>query len=215
MPVLFLLLALAAQPNVGPAKLFSGRIVLTQRFEDPKTHAALSTFNGHKLDALQRYEIAGNNYRSFNEAGLLVQLYRGDENVYYSVSAGKPQPRDAGKPTYSVRVIRRSSETQTVLGRKCRRIDVETDDGAVTTYYFDPDGPRVDVKAFRRHAFGGWNRYLEATDGALSLRTIVHHPEFTFTLDAVSIEEVAFRPADFELATALAGGKPVLPPPTR
>jgi hypothetical protein len=201
------ILVLAAAGQNAVAKDFSGRIVYGQRYADPKTGSALKELGGQPLDLQQIYEIDGRNYRAFNEHGRLVQLYRNDENAYYAVWKGEVTKRDASQEEPRVLAIRNASETAIVLGRKCRRVDIETNRG-VDTYYFDPAGPRVSAKAFHRHAFGGWDRYLEAAGGALPLKMIIRNSVFVATIEATSIADLKFGPDDFRLESAMRGRTP-------
>jgi hypothetical protein len=189
---------------VATGKEFSGRITYVQRYANPQTGAELKDLGGEPLDREQIYEIDGRNYRSFNEHGRLIQLYRAEENAYYFVRRGEPIKRDAAEEIAPVLGVRQVGETVTVLGRRCRRIDIETSLGT-DTFYFDPAGPRVDPTAFRQHALGGWNRYLEGTGGALALKMILRNSAFVVTIEATSIAQASFAVSDFQLVSAMRG----------
>ncbi len=151
---------------------FSGVIDYRYSFEDINGNDVSEVMSAY-LGAEQHYHIKADCcYKAYNEKGDLVMLYDGGENAFYSFS--KPQNAikyDGSQNGSSEYKVTKLSQTEEVAGYKCQSIKVETET-SIITYFFSPK-VKVDPQVFKKHAFGDWNRYLKATNGALPLKYVL------------------------------------------
>jgi len=141
--------------------------------------------------------VQGNNLKFYDRKKQLETLYLGDKNELYRfekeqavlvADTGRPMPRPAQTclPT-----------TVTILGHPCqvlRRVQ-----GSNSTLVFYSPEVRINVADFRHCALPGWYALLQATDGALPLRTITvdAQHDITATQEAISIEPMLLAATDF------------------
>ena len=104
----------------------------------------------------------------------MLELFRAEDHLFRSYIFGEVTERDASEELSPVVSVRPAPGTVRVLERTCRGVVIEHPEGTDTSF-FDPKGPRVDPAAFARHAYGAWNRYLDAAKGALALK-MRHRP---------------------------------------
>ncbi|PIQ21443.1 MAG: hypothetical protein COW65_09045, partial [Cytophagales bacterium CG18_big_fil_WC_8_21_14_2_50_42_9] len=65
-------------------------------------------------------------------------------------------------------------------------------------YFYSPQ-IKTDKRVFAKHSFGEWNKYLEATDGALALKYIMTNKKYGYiwTSTATEISKMKFTSKDF------------------
>ncbi len=200
MKKLFLVLAIviASTPAIPFTPRFTGKIQYIYSFSDLDgndiTEKAASA-----LGREQHYFVSDSNYKSHDESNNITQLYDSRINTYFGFWKDKTAHRiDALTRTSQKYKIKKLDKTESILGYKCSAIQVETDE-STTDYYYTPL-IRIGTQAFSKHNFGDWNRYLEATDGALSLKYVItnHKKGYIWTIQAVKITKMQFGAGDFE-----------------
>ena len=176
---------------------FAGKIVYQYTFNDPESGQDITDQMADILGYKQHYFINSNNYKSYDEKGNLGQLYNAIDNKYYF-----PNPRtdeivviDASLQMSEIISITHSEETELVLGKVCKKVVVKTETDETT--YFYSDEIAVDPSAFESHKFGGWNAYLNATNGSLALKMIIKNQNYIWTSVAVEIEPFDLTYDDF------------------
>jgi len=196
--ILVLALAITMTSAIPDAGTFTGRIDYKYSFTDLQgndiTDSAAST-----LGREQHYFVNKNSYKSYDETNNITQLYDGSSNTYYGFWKDRSSNKiDALTRTSQQYLITKLDKKETILGYQCIAIQVETDE-TTSIYYYSPL-LRIDHKAFSKHNFGDWNRYLEATNGALSLKYIIkdHKRGYVWTILAEKITKMTLKPEDFE-----------------
>jgi hypothetical protein len=130
----------------------------------------------------------------------MVQLYHSSSNTYYSVDKTKTATKiDAATLTSQKYAVRPLKEKKIIAGYECKAIEVETDNGSVI-YYYSSD-ISVDPKVFSRHNFGEWNKYLEASNGALPLKYVMTNSKqgFIWIATVKQVQRLSLTTKDFEL----------------
>lgn len=185
----------AFQVNVKP---FTGKILYKYSFTDLQGN----DINGKLVPYLgseQHYFIDNKNYKSLYQEKL-QQLYNSQTNAYYFIPDGKSaQKLDGSQPTSQTFKVTPLDITEKVAGYSCKAIQVETDN-ATTVYFYSPE-VRTDKRVFSKHEFGEWNKYLEATDGALALKYVMTDKKngFVWTSTATEVSRKDFGADDFVL----------------
>lgn len=191
----FAIVLTSATPG-SPA--FTGKIQYSYSFSDLQgndINENATAVHGRE----QHYFVDDNNYKSYDESNNITQLFNGRTNTYYGFWKDKTSLRiDALTRTSQQYKITKLNKTETILGYKCIAIEVETDE-STTVYYYSPL-LRIDPKGFSKHNFGDWNRYLEATNGALSLKYEItnHKKGFVWNVLATKITKMPLEAGDFE-----------------
>ena len=185
----------SAMPDV---ETFTGKIQYKYFFTDLQgndiTEKAASV-----LGREQHYFVNSSNYKSYDEANNITQLYDSRSNTYYGFWKDKSSYKiDALTRTSQQYTVTKLDKKETILGYKCNAIQVETDE-STSIYYYSPL-LRIDHKAFSKHNFGDWNRYLEATNGALSLKYVITNRKkgYIWTILAEKITKMQLKTEDFE-----------------
>src|SRR5262245_57765163 len=146
----------------------------------------------------QHYFIDGKNYKAYDEHNNWVQLYNSATNTYYYFNKDKTATRyDGATVTSQNFVVTKLDTTEKIAGYDCQAIQVERDNS--TTIYFFRPAIKTDARAFSRHHFGEWNRYLETTGGALSLKFIMkdHKNGYIWTSTATEVKSLKLEARDF------------------
>lgn len=177
---------------------FAGKIIYKYSFTDLKGND-ISDKVAPFLGREQHYYIDGKNYKAYDEKNNWMQLYNSATNKYYYFNKDKTaQQFDGAMVTSQKFEVTKLNKTEKVAGYDCQAIQVETND-ATTIYYFSP-AVKIDYKTFSKHSFGEWNKYLEATQGALSLKFIMtdHKNGYIWTSVAKEVTKQSFTSKDFE-----------------
>lgn len=199
LPLLTLLLLLTA--FTAKEEFFSGKIIYQYHFTD---------FDGNDINAHvvpiigseSHYYINSKHYKSQTN-DKLQQLYHAETNTYYSVLNDTITSVDGKQKTTKKYKLKHLPGTVQVAGFDCKVLQVETDN-SVTDYYYSPQ-LRVDRKAFAKHNYGEWNKYLKATDGALALKHVLRDKRsgLVWTATASEIIPMELSAADFALPATL------------
>ncbi|MGI4875738.1 MAG: hypothetical protein ACRYFX_31665 [Janthinobacterium lividum] len=193
LPICVLLL-LPGLPGRHESPVFGGRIVYENEFQ---------TLAGETLYFAVKPKnwlyIQGNNFKFYDRHQKMQQLYLGHENRFYRFEKGQAvrvtdtaHPVAQAVPTYL-------TTTATILGYRCQTLQL-AQGGVSTLVYYSPQ-VRVKAAAFSRCPAPGWFALLQATGGALPLRTIavdVEH-DVTSTSEAISIQTMPLAAADFTI----------------
>lgn len=178
---------------------FVGKILYKFSFSDKDGNDITEKLAPH-LGREQHYYINSENYKSHDENGDMGQLFRQETNMYYYFNKGKfVQEFDGATQTSQKHVVTKLNATENIAGYECAAIQIETDD-ATTIYYYSAK-VRTDKNAFANHNFGGWNQYLEATNGALALKHIRtdHKNGFIWTSVAADVSRMDLNADEFAL----------------
>ncbi|WP_162056483.1 hypothetical protein [Pontibacter pamirensis] len=179
-------------------KPFTGKILYRYSFKDLQGNDINEKLVPY-LGSEQHYFIDNKNYKSLYQ-GKLQQLYNSETNAYYFIPDGRSaQKLDGSQPTSQIFKVTPLNKTEKVAGYSCKAIQVETDN-ATTVYFYSPE-IRTDKKVFSKHGFGEWNKYLEATDGALALKFVMTDKKngFVWTSTATEVSKMDFGTGDFVL----------------
>jgi len=187
-----LLLLLAAQlANFSPA-LFSGCIVYESEYQ---TLAGETLFYAVKPKSW--FYIQGNNFKLYDRNKQLSELYIGEANALYTFAKGQAKQVADTVRRPAPAALTCLPATATILGYRCHLLRLT--EGRVSTLVFYAPELRVSVAAFRRCPNPGWYALLQATDGALPLRTITIDTEHdvSATREAVAVTPMLLPAADF------------------
>ena len=174
---------------------FNGKISLKIQYYD-----SLGLEVGAKMigrDSEMHYYVAGGNYKSLNQDSTLTQLYNGATNQYYFNNQSQFQVVDA---IYKYPVMGKVTEpggTETVLGRACKKVTIQSE-SETTTYYYS-DELRVDQSLYAKHHFWNWNLFMEASGGGVPLKYVIEFPAMTVVMEAYKIEELNLTADDFNI----------------
>lgn len=180
------------------APLFTGKILYKNSFVDFRGNDITDKFApsyGREL----HYYINDKNYKALDEQKNWVQLYNSDANVYYHFNKDKTARKiDGSTQTGQKFIVTKLEERATIAGYDCKALRVEEDDG-ITIYYYSPS-IKTDPKTYSKHNLGDWNKYLEATDGALPLKFIStdHKNGYIWTSVATQVTKMNLTAKDFE-----------------
>jgi hypothetical protein len=207
---LFLICLLACAVLVGASfknadNYFSGKITYTNTIVGVSDETLLKQIKA-SLGEEQLYYINSANYKSYFKENELMQLYNSATNTYYA----NPQRNneimviDASKATENCTVTP-GTATETILGYPCQSVVIK---GAqtTTTYYFSP-AIKVNAATYAKHNFGNWNKYMEASKGALPLKYSIDYGMFTMVITATKIEEMDLDNAAFDIEKIVPGYK--------
>jgi hypothetical protein len=182
---------------------FSGRIVYRHSFvslQGDDIAAKLASYMGSGMSTY----ITSGNYIIYNDKKQIAQLYTRVTNQYQVFNDGKlVSTRDAAIPMWNDVIVTPLTETITVLGYRCKAIQMVTN-GVRTVYYYAPD-LKVNPESYSKHALGDWYTYMKATDGSLTLKYVITSPKdgYVATSEAISVEAMPLSAADF-LSTSAA-----------
>ena len=178
-------------------KLFTGKIYYKYTFTDLQGNNINEQLEPY-LGKEQNYFIDASNYKSYNQ-DKLCQLYHSNTNSYYYITDNTAKKMDGSQVTSQKFIVTHLDKTEKVAGFVCKSLQVETDD-ATTVYYYSPE-VKTDKKVFAKHNFGEWNKYLEATNGALALKFIMTNKKngFIWTSTAMEIVKMELAAKDFAM----------------
>ena len=191
LPPLCALLLLAGTP-AGPGAEFGGCIVYETEYQ---TTAGAPLFYAVKPKSW--LYIQGNSFKAYDRKKQLEELYLGDKNELYRFEKGQAVlvPDTARAPARSALTC--LATTATVLGYRCQLLQLVQ--GGVSTLVFYSPLLRVEAESYRHCPAAGWYELLQATDGALPLRTIsvdARH-DVTVTREAIEVRALPLAAADF------------------
>lgn len=185
-------------------KYFTGKITYANTFVGVTDENLLKQIKA-SIGEQQLYYINAANYKSYYRENELMQLYNSATNTYYANPNrdNNIMVIDATKATENCTVTP-GTTTETILGYPCQSVVIK---GAqTTTYYFSP-AVKVKAAPYAKHAFGNWNKYMEASKGALPLKYVVDFGMFTMVTTATKIEEMDLDNAAFDIEKVVPGYK--------
>jgi Domain of unknown function (DUF4412) len=184
--------------------LFVGKIVYEYSFTDLKGND-ISGKIAPLLGREQHYFIDNRNYKAYGEKGNWVQLYNSGTNNYFHFNKdGKTAKKlDASIATSKKNIVSKLEQKEKIAGYECNAIQVDTDNATIVYYY--NKSIKTNGRAFSKHNFGGWNEYLKATRGALSLKFVMtdHKNGFVWTSTAVEVSKQNLSTKDFEFPAGI------------
>lgn len=194
----FLLLTILLTSFTSNNELFVGKILYKNSFADLNQKDITDKLAPY-FGTEQHYYIDGKNYKAYDEKNNWSQLYNSETNSYYSFDKdGTAKKVDGSTVTSKKYIVTKLAKKETIAGYDCQSVKIETDNA--TTFYFYCPTLKTDLKAFSKHNFGEWNKFLEVTEGALSLKFImIHHTKnFIWTSVASEVQKQDLTSKDFE-----------------
>ncbi|WP_339924490.1 DUF4412 domain-containing protein [uncultured Cyclobacterium sp.] len=191
------ILTLVLTSFTSDKETFVGKILYKYSFTDLKGNDItdqLVPYFGRE----QHYFIDNWNYKAYDEKNSWMQLYNSETNSYYYFNKDNTaQKHDGSTQTSQKFTVTKLDKKEKIAGYDCESIQVETDN-ATTIYYFNKT-IKTDRKNFIEHEFGEWNKYLEATEGALSLKFVMtdHKNGFIWTSVATEVSKQKLTSSDF------------------
>lgn len=184
------------------AQYFEGKVIY-RNVVTSKTpglsDSALAALVGNE----ETYYIKGGFYESLtNGAGFSMQLYDHRNNrVYFK----KPDVDtlywlDAGKSSEKPISYETREEAETVLGKRCDALVVQTETGT-TVFYYSRRYP-IDAAMFQKHAYGGWAFYVSQT-GCLPLKTVIDNDKFHLESTATEVLQLELKAGFFDISPTL------------
>ena len=144
------------------------------------------------------FYVQGTNFKLYDRKKELQELYVGATNKLYYFEQGRavlvPDSARRGGGRAATRCL---ATTATVLGYPCQMLQVVQ--SGVSSLIFYSDAVRVRPADFSPARSAGWFELLQATDGALPLRTITVDAahDVTVTSEAVAVRPMVLLASDF------------------
>lgn len=185
------LLLLAWRP-ASEAAWFSGSIEYENEYQtlagDPLYYA---------VKPKNWFYVQDNNYKLYDRNKQLSELYLGDKNELYTFSKGNATLVAATTQPPAPAALTCLPTTATILGYPCQMLRLVR--GNVSTLIFYSSALRLNVAAFSKCPSWGWRQLLQATDGALPLRTITVDAEhdLTATVEAIAVQPRVVAATEF------------------
>lgn len=187
------LLAAVVRP-AGPPAPFSGCIVYEREFQ---TVAGDQLYFAVKPKSW--FYVQGNNLKVYDRNKQLQELYLGTKNEYYRFEKGQSKPAIEATRLSGAAKVKCLPTTATILGYTCQMLQL-VQDGTSTLVFYSPE-LHVNAADFSRCPSPGWYALLQATDGALPLRTITVNTrrDVTATTEAIEVQPMALGAEEFTL----------------
>jgi hypothetical protein len=143
------------------------------------------------------FYVQGSNFKMYDRKKELQELYVGATNELYNFEKGKAVlVADTARrmPRATIKCL---ATTATILGYPCQMLQLVR--GGVSSLIFYSDAVRVRPTDFGQRRSSGWSELLQATDGALPLRTISVNAQYgvTATSEAIAVRPMALAAGDF------------------
>ena len=183
---------------IANAQSFEGMIEYSNSYQSKMANYPSENLN-KLMGTKQAYVIKGNNYKSaFNGMFMKLQLYLGNENRGYSLTA---KSDTLYWEDYSINKDRALSykikkKQDTVLGIPCDVIIVESEKSK--TYYYYNSKYGVNPELFKQHNYGNWY-YIISKTKSLPLKTIYENEQFILTSEAIKITPMKLNDNIFEI----------------
>ncbi len=188
----FCALLLLANFPVGSGAEFSGCIV----YENEYQMLAGETLY-YAVKPKNWFYIQGDNFKLYDRNKQLEELYTGDTNALYTFAKGQPRlvADTARRPGPAALTC--LPTTATILGYRCHLLRFTA--GQVSTLVFYAPELHVSVAAFSHCPAPGWAELLQATDGALPLRTITidTQHDVSATREAIAVLPMSLATNEF------------------
>ena len=189
---------LAAARPVGPPAPFSGCIVYEHAYQ---TLAGDPLFFAVKPKSW--FFVQGSNLKLYDRNKQLQELYLGATNEYHRLEKGRPALAPAAARLPGAATVKCLPATATILGYTCQTLQL-VQKGISTLVFYAP-ALRVNAADFSRCPSPGFYTLLQATDGALPLRTISvdTRRDVTTTTEAIEVQPRALGAEEFALNAPL------------
>lgn len=184
--------------SFSSAQSFEGKITYENNYQ-----SKLSNVNSEQLNSMmgtkQVYVIKENNYKSaFNGVFTKLQIYRGEENKSYTLTAKSDtlywEDYSENKDVAVSFEIKQKQDT--VLGILCDVLIVISPKSK-TSFYFNSKY-RVNSELFKQHNYGNWYYCISKTK-ALPLKTVFETDQFILTSTATEITPMKLAENVFEI----------------
>ena len=142
--------------------------------------------------------VQGNNFKLYDRKKALQELYVGATDQLYHFEQGKAVlVADSARHVPARASTQFLATTATVLGYPCHTLQQVR--GGLSTLVFYSDSVRVRLADFSRGRSSGWYELLQATHGALPLRTIIVDAAHgvTVTSEAIAVRPLVLLASDF------------------
>lgn len=180
------------------AQSFEGKIMYSNSYQSKITNLTNEQLNG-LMGTQQVYVIKGNNYKSaLNGSFTKLQIYRGDENKSYTLTAKSDTLywEDYGQNKDKAISYEIKQNQDTVLGITCNVIVVQTEKSK--TYFYYNSKYSVNPELFKQHNYGNWY-YIISKTKALPLKTVFENEQFVMTSIATEITPMKLEDNVFEI----------------
>lgn len=184
------------------AQYFEGKVIY-RNVVTSKTPGLSDSVLSAMIGNEETYFIKGGFYESLtNGAGFSMQLYDHRNNRMYFK---KPDVDtlywlDAGKSSETPISYETREDAETVLGKRCDALVVETESGTTVFYY--SRRYKIDAPMFQKHLYGGWAFYVSKA-GCLPLKTVIDNDKFHLETTATEVLELELKPGFFDLSPLL------------
>ncbi|ATL49346.1 hypothetical protein COR50_20395 [Chitinophaga caeni] len=182
------------------AQDFTGKIVYANTYYskvDDMTDAQYSTLFGSKT---QFYIKNGNIKESFNGIALRMQVFRSDSNKLFFYKANTDYPLSIkpvnDKDSMMKVIIGEDADTINVLGKRCHKVIIESNNGKVT-YYFNND-IQIDPSYFRDYKLNSFDIFTQMTH-SLPLKIVLETSEYTKESTAIEMTPLSLQDEFFEI----------------
>lgn len=184
------------------AQYFEGKVIYRNILTSKVTGLSDSAL-GAMIGTEETYYIKGGFYKSItNGAGFSMQQYDHRTNRLYFK---KPEVdtlywMDAGKSGDKPISYETREDAETLLGRRCDALVVQTANGTTVFYY--SQRYKVDAAMFMKHEYGGWAFYVGKT-GCLPLKTVIDNDKFHLESTATEVLALELKDGFFDLSPTL------------
>ena len=180
------------------AQFFEGKIIYKNNFQSKVTNYPSENLN-RLMGTKQTYMIKGRNYKSvFNGIFLKSQIYRGEENRSYSLTAKSDTLyyEDYSKNLDKALSYEIKKNQDTILGTPCDVLIVQAEKSKEYFYYNSKCG--INPELFKQHNYGNWY-YIISKTKALPLKTVIETKQFIMTSVATEIIPMKLEDTVFEI----------------
>ena len=184
------------------AQYFEGKVIY-RNVVTSKTPGLSDSALGAMVGDEETYYLKGGFYESMtNGTGFSMQLYDHRSNRMYFK---KPDVDtlywlDAGKSSETPISYETREDAETVLGKRCDALVVQTETGTTVFYY--SRRYKIDAAMFQKHTYGGWAFYVSKA-GCLPLKTVIDNDKFHLETTATEVLELDLKPGFFDISPAL------------
>lgn len=180
------------------AQSFEGKILYKMNYESKVANYPSENLN-RLMGTTQVYMIKDRNYKSiYNGLFIKWQLYRGDENKGYTLTAKSDTLyyEDYSKNKDKALSYEIKKNQDTIMGIPCDLIIVKAEK-STTSFYFNSDY-KINSELFKQHNYGNWY-YIISKTKALPLKTVTETEQFIMTSVATEITPMKLKDNVFEI----------------
>jgi len=193
-----LILIILSGLGILKAQNFEGIIMYSNSYQSKVENIESKMFND-MMGTRQAYVIKGGNYKSvFNGKFTKMQIYRGDENMSYTLTVKSDTMywEDYSQNNDKSFKYEIKKEQEIILGIPCDVIIVQSEKS--TTHFYYNKKYKVDVELFAQHNYGNWF-YIISKTKALPLKTVLETDQFILTSIATKVTVMELEDKAFEI----------------